>query len=167
MNYNRLMDKKDLQNRQIKTTSDLCYEFEDDCSSQKEKINTLRSMLRIKEIGARKLADVFDTVILPLRRIGISDISVLGIAEALENELITNLGEMEIIADRLAIATHTSDIREAYGNISDRILSDVREVLEEMKEAREKAFSDDNVLQKLEWGDMFDNLNEEIKQQIS
>ena len=104
---------------------------------------------------------------MPLRRYGISDLSVLGIAEALENELVTNLGEMEIIADRLAIVTHNNDIRDGYGNISESLLDGVKEMLEEMKEAREKAINDDDALQKVEWGDMWDSLNEWTKQLVS
>lgn len=161
------MDKKELQRKQINSTSKLCAEFERDCDSTQEKINTLRSLLRIKEIAARKLEEFFTSQIMPLRRYGISDLSVLGIAEALENELVTNLGEMEIIADRLAIVTHNNDIRDGYGNISESLLDGVKEMLEEMKEAREKAINDDDALQKVEWGDMWDSLNEWTKQLVS
>ena len=124
-------------------------------------------MLRIKEIGARKLFDVLTTQIMPLRNYGISDLSVLAVAEALENELVTNLSEMEVIADRLAIATHNPDIRDGYGNISDSMIYDVKEMLIGMKKAREDADKDDLILQKIEWGDMWDNLNSDIKQHIS
>ena len=124
-------------------------------------------MLRIKEIGARKLFDVLTIQIMPLRNYGISDLSVLAVAEALENELVTNLSEMEVIADRLAIATHNPDIRDGYGNISDSMIYDVKEMLIGMKKAREDADKDDLILQKIEWGDMWDNLNSDIKQQIS
>jgi hypothetical protein len=161
------MDKKDLQLKQINSTSQLCAEFESDCESTQEKIDTLRSLLRIKEMAARKLEEIFITQIMPLGRIGISDLSVLGIAEALENELVTNLGEMEVIADRLALVTHNNDIRDGYGIISERILSDVAEMLERMKETREQAVNDDGTLQKVEWGDMWENLNEEIRRIIS
>ena len=74
---------------------------------------------------------------------------------------------MEVIADRLAIATHNPDIRDGYGNISDSMIYDVKEMLIGMKKAREDADKDDLILQKIEWGDMWDNLNSDIKQQIS
>ena len=161
------MDKKEFQSRQINVTSNLCLEFEADCESLQEKLDTLRAMLRIKEIGARKLFDVLTTQIMPLRNYGISDLSVLAVAEALENELVTNLSEMEVIADRLAIATHNPDIRDGYGNISDSMIYDVKEMLIGMKKAREDADKDDLILQKIEWGDMWDSLNSDIKQHIS
>lgn len=161
------MDKKELQTSQIMATSRLCLEFEEDSGSVQEKIDTLRQMLRIKEIASRKLAGIFNEQIIPLQSFGISDLSVLGIAEALYNELVTNLGEMEVIADRLATVTHNNDIRDAYGNISERLLGDVTDRLDIMKITREEAVNDDEVLQKVEWGDMFENLNEEIKQIIS
>ena len=161
------MDKKELQSKQIKATSELCIEFERDCDSQKEKIDTLRSMLRMKETAARKLYAIFETRIMPLRRFGISDISVLGIAEALENELITNLGEMEVIADRLAIATHNNDIRDAYGSISAKLIDDVKDILESMRETREEALNDNDSLQRVEWCDTWESLNNETKNLIS
>lgn len=161
------MDKKELQTKQIKATSRLCLEFEEDCGSAQEKIDTLRQLLRIKEIASRKLAGTFNEQIIPLRSSGVSDLSVLAIAEALENELVTNLGEMEVIADRLAMVTHNHDIRDAYGNISERLLGDVTEILDGMKTAREEAVNDDDTLQKIEWGDMWNSLNEETKYLIS
>ena len=161
------MDKKELQSRQINVTSKLCLEFEADSESQQEKIDTLRSMLRIKEIGARKLFDVLTTHIMPLRDYGVSDLSVLAIAEALENELVTSLSEMEVIADRLALAMHMNDVREAYCNISDGMINDVKEMLSDMKKTIEDVDADDNILQKVEWGDVYDNLSEEIKRIIT
>lgn len=161
------MDKKELQSRQINVTSKLCLEFEEESESPQEKIDTLRSMLRIKEIGARKLFDLLATQIMSLRNYGVSDISVLAIAEALENELVTSLSEMEIIADRLALAMHMNDVREAYGNISDGMINDVKEMLSDMKKTIEDVDADDNILQKVEWGDVYDNLSEEIKRIIT
>ena len=161
------MDKKEFQSRQINVTSNLCLEFEADCENQQERIDTLRSMLRIKEIGARKLFNMLTTQIMPLRNYGISNLSVLAVAEALESELVTNLSEMEVIADRLAAVTHNINILNAYSSISERLLGDVTEMLDGMKIAREEAVNDDNTLQKIEWGDMWDSLNSDIKQQIS
>lgn len=161
------MDNKDLQARRIEATSRLCLEFEKESDSVQEKINALRSLLRIKEIASRNLVDIFTTHIMPLRRFGISALSVLGIAEALEIELSTNLGEMEVIADRLAVITHTSDIRDAYGNISDKLLGEVSEMLDDMKKDRESSFSDDGTLQKVEWGDLWDHLDNDIKNRVS
>ena len=43
----------------------------------------------------------------------------------------------------------------------------MKAMLEEMKEAREKAINDDEALQKVEWGDMWNSLNEWTKQLIS
>lgn len=161
------MDKKELQSRQINVTSNLCLEFEADCENQQERIDTLRSMLRIKEIGARKLFDMLTTQIMPLRNYGISNLSVLAIAEALENELVTHLSEMEVIADRLSIATHNPDILNGYGCISDRMICEVKEMFSGMKKTIEDVDADDNILQKVEWGDMYDNLSEEIKRIIT
>lgn len=161
------MDKKELQSRQINVTLKLCLEFEADSESQRERIDTLRSMLRIKEIGARKLFDVLTTQVIPLRNNGVSDLSVLAIAEALENELVTNLTEMEVIADRLATVTHNINILNAYSSISERLLGDVTEMLDGMKIVREEAINGDDTLQKVEWGDMYDNLSEEIKRIIT
>lgn len=161
------MDKKELQERQIQATTKLCLEFEDESENLQEKIDTLRAMLRIKEIGSRKVLDVLITQIMPLRNNGVSDLSVLAIAEALENELITNLSEMEIIADRLALVMHMDDVRDAYGNISDSMIYDVKKMLEGMKDAREDANKNDRTLQKVEWGDMWDSLSDDIKTTIS
>ena len=161
------MDKKEFQSRQINVTSNLCMVFEADCENEQERIDTLRSMLRIKEIGARKLFNMLTTQIMPLRNYGISNLSVLSVAEALESELVTNLSEMEVIADRLAAVTHNINILNAYSSISERLLGDVTEMLDGMKIAREEAVNDDNTLQKIEWGDMWDSLNSDIKQQIS
>ena len=161
------MDNKGLQSRQINVTSKLCLEFEEDSENQRERIDTLRSMLRIKEIGSRKLFDVLTTQVIPLRNNGVSDLSVLAIAEALENELVTSLSEMEVIADRLALAMHVNDVREAYGNISDGMINDVKEMLSDMKKTIEDVDADDNILQRVEWGDVYDNLSEEIKRIIT
>lgn len=161
------MDKKELQDRQIEVTSKLCLEFEDESENLQEKIDTLRAMLRIKEIGSRKLFDVLTTQVIPLRNNGVSDLSVLAIAEALENELVTSLSEMEVIADRLALAMHMNDVRDAYGNISDSMIYDVKKMLADMKDAREDADKDDSILQKVEWGDMWDSLSDDIINKIS
>ena len=161
------MDKKDIQQKQIDTTSQICIEFERDSDSVQEKINILRQMLRMKEDAARRLEEFFYKQIMPLRRIGISGISVLGIAEALEHEILTTLGEMQVIADRLAIATHIDDIRDGYDNIANNITDGISDTLQSLRADKEEAVNSEDALQRIEWAETWDNLNPEYKQRIA
>jgi hypothetical protein len=161
-----VMDNKDIQQKQIETTSQICVEFERDSDSAQEKINILRQMLRMKEDAARRLEEFFYKQIMPLRRIGISGISVLGIAEALEHEILTTLGEMQVIADRLAIATHINDIRDGYDNIANNITDGISDTLQSLRADKEEAVNSEDALQRIEWADTWDNLNPEYKQRI-
>ena len=147
----------EIRQKQLSCTSQTCLEFEQDGSAQ-EAIDILREMLRMKEEAAVKLESLFTSQIMALRECGISDISVLGIAEALENELVTNLGEMEVIAERLAVITRMDDIREAYGNISDRILKDVGEMIEGMRRDRTEALDNEEAMQRIEWAETVERL---------
>ena len=160
------MDKKEIQQGQIEATRQICVEFERDSDSAQEKINILRQMLRMKEDAARRLEEFFYKQIMPLRIIGISGISVLGIAEALEHEILTTLGEMQVIADRLAIATHINDIRDGYDNIADNITDGINSTLESLRADKEEAVNDDDAFQRIEWAETWESLNYEFKQRI-
>ena len=74
---------------------------------------------------------------------------------------------MEVISDRLAIATHNNDIRDAYRSISAKLIDDVEDILESMRETREEALNDNDSLQRVEWGETWESLNNETKNLIS
>lgn len=160
------MDKKEIQQKQIEATRQICIEFERDSDSAQEKINTLRQMLRMKENAARRLEEFFYEQIMPLRRNGISVISVLGVAEALEHELLTTLGEMQVIADRLANVTHLDNIRDGYDNIADNITDGINSTLESLRADKEEAVNDNDAFQRIEWAETWESLNYEFKQRI-
>jgi len=74
---------------------------------------------------------------------------------------------MQVIADRLAIATHIDDIRDGYDNIANNITDGISDTLQSLRADKEEAVNSEDALQRIEWAETWDNLNPEYKQRIA
>ncbi len=158
--------QKEIQEKQLEALQAVCKSFEDEAETPKEKISLLREFLQVKETAAKNLATFMAIDVMNLIKCGASAVSVLNIANTAKQELSTNLAQMEIFADRLAIALHLPDIREAYGNISERAQIEADKILNELTRKVNEALNDNERLQEMESQDVWENFSREYKNKI-
>ncbi len=158
--------QNEIQDKQIKALQAVCQSFVDDAETPEAKVALLREFLKVKEIASSHLSEFLHKDIKNLLSCGVSAVSVLSIAEAVRNELTTNLAQMEIFADRLSSVLHHSDIREAYGNISERLMSEADELIEPLRLLAEEAMNDATKLEEVEAEKVWHKFSRELKNKI-